>query len=98
MDIFTRTFNNTLLALEDAAKAVAELKTFDMSDFENNKTVKAFGAAEALIKESFQSLRVSPVLYTMCVHGVIHFPHSSARNGHRSRRTYLLQSRRIRIV
>ena len=88
-----------MVALEDAAaQAVTELKTFDMSDFENHERVKAFGAAEALIRGGFQALKVSLVLYTMYVHGVRHFPHSLARNGPRRRRTYLMQSRGIRNV
>ena len=43
-----------------------------MSDFENHERVKAFGAAETLIKGTFQSLKVSFVLYTMYVPSVKH--------------------------
>ncbi|KAF8497915.1 hypothetical protein F5888DRAFT_1803368 [Russula emetica] len=53
------TFDNTLGSLEGATQAVPELKTFDTSDFENNGTVQAFGAAEARIRESFLSLNLS---------------------------------------
>lgn len=52
-------FNKTLGVLEGATQAVADLKTFDMSTFKNHDTVKAFGAAEALIKGGFESLNLS---------------------------------------
>ncbi len=61
LNIFTRAFEKTLVALKDATQAVPELKTFNLTDFENHDTVKAFGAAEALIKDSFISLNVSLV-------------------------------------
>jgi hypothetical protein len=58
LDIFSRTFEKTLLTLRDATKSVTELKTFDMTDFENHAMVKAFGDTEALIRDSFKSLKV----------------------------------------
>ncbi len=59
MDIFTRAFNHTLVALDGAAQIVTNFRDFDMEDFENQDPVKAFRAAEAFIKGSFQSLNVS---------------------------------------
>ncbi|KAI0273924.1 hypothetical protein BGY98DRAFT_107616 [Russula aff. rugulosa BPL654] len=51
-------FNHTLVVLDGATQAVPELKNFDMSDFENHETVRAFGDAEAIIRESFQYLNL----------------------------------------
>jgi len=50
------TFNNTLDVLGDAATAVADLRTFDTSNFKEHETVKAFGTALNLIEGSFKSL------------------------------------------
>jgi hypothetical protein len=90
-DVSTRSFNKTLAALEGAAQAATDLRDFDLDDFETLDAVKAFEDALALIKESFLSLKVSLVLYTMYVHGVEHFPHSLTRqNGPIRRRNYYL--------
>jgi hypothetical protein len=51
-----------LVALQAAAKAVNGLKYFDVSNFEGHSMVKAFGDAEALIRESFKSFNVSDAL------------------------------------
>ena len=45
--------------LRAAAKAVTQVTQFDLTDFENNNTVKAFEKVESVIEESFTSFGVS---------------------------------------
>lgn len=52
-------FNETLTVLQAAVKAVTQLSTFDLTDFETNNTVQEFEKAESVIKESFTSFGLS---------------------------------------
>jgi len=51
-------FDKTLVALQAATKAVTGLRNFDLTNFEGHPMVKAFGDAEALIRDSFRSFNL----------------------------------------
>jgi hypothetical protein len=94
LDVFTRAFDQTLVTLQAATKAVSELKTFNLTNFTNHATVKAFVEAEAVIQESFKSFKVSLIIFMVYVRSAEHLPHSSMRNGPRGGRSYPLRSTR----
>jgi hypothetical protein len=63
VDVILSAFNETLAALRAAEKAVASLQTVNLSNFTEDSTVKAFGAAESLIAKSFESFNVCFIPY-----------------------------------
>lgn len=69
MDI-SSAFEKTLVTLQAATKAVSELKNFDLTNFTNHSTVKAFLDAEALIRESFKAFNVSIFFFMMYARSV----------------------------
>ena len=62
VDISPSAFNETLAALKAAEKAVSALQNFDLTNFTQDATIKAFSVAESLLEESFKSFNVRPVL------------------------------------
>ncbi|KAH9956230.1 hypothetical protein BGW80DRAFT_272796 [Lactifluus volemus] len=51
-------FNETFAALKTAERAAFELKDFDLTNFSQDATIKAFSVAESLLQESFESFNL----------------------------------------
>lgn len=62
-----------MTVLQAAAQAVAQLSIFDLTDFENNGTVKKFEHAESVIAGSFNSFGVRFVFLMFSVSENIEF-------------------------
>jgi hypothetical protein len=58
-DIITSAFDKALVALQVAARAVTALRAFNLTNFDTDDTVLAFGEAEVLIRDIFRSVNVS---------------------------------------
>lgn len=85
--------------LKAAAKAVTQLRHFDLNDFENNDTVQQFEKVESVIKESFTSFGVRFVFSMSTVSiGIEFMSRSYLRNGQRGRTFEGKRGKRIKVV
>lgn len=89
-----------MTVLQAAAQAVAQLSIFDLTDFENNGTVKKFEHAESVIAGSFNSFGVRFVFLMFSFsENIEFFSHNSyPSNGHRRQMTEGKRGKRIKLV